>query len=147
MDFQYTDGGREAAGYKGSVGDCAVRAVAIATGKSYQKVYDGINQIVRAERRPNRLDVSSARNGVFRETLTKYLESIGWEWIPTMKIGSGCKVHMRKEELPAGRIIVRLSRHYAAVIDGTLFDTYNNSRNGTRCVYGYWRKNVVSTIG
>jgi hypothetical protein len=24
-------------------------------------------------------------------------------------------------------------------VDGALHDTYNGSRNGTRCVYGYWR--------
>ena len=56
-----------------------------------------------------------------------------------MRIGSGCKVHLRADELPAGRLIVNLSRHSAAVIEGVLHDTYDSSRNGTRCVYGYWR--------
>ena len=26
------------------------------------------------------------------------------------------------------------------VKDGVLYDTYDCSRNGTRCVYGYWNK-------
>ena len=47
---------------------------------------------------------------------------------------------MRKDELPEGRIICNLSRHYAAVIDGVLHDTYDSTRNGNRCVYGYWYK-------
>ena len=56
-----------------------------------------------------------------------------------MGIGTGCKVHLRKDELPMGRIIVALSKHYAAVIDGVVHDTHDPSRSGTRCVYGYWR--------
>ena len=59
-----------------------------------------------------------------------------------MFIGSGCKVHLRNDELPAGRLIVCLSRHYTAVIDGVIHDTHDPSRGGTRCVYGYWRKEV-----
>lgn len=140
MVFQLHDGGRSDAGYKGSTGDCAVRSVAIATGRSYQEVYDGINLMAKAERPRKSRPRSNSREGVYRKTLSKYLESIGWEWTPTMKIGSGCTFHMKKSELPSGSIIVRLSGHYAAVIDGTLFDTYNCTRDGTRCVYGYWKE-------
>lgn len=43
-------------------------------------------------------------------------------------------------ELPHGRLVVMLSRHAAAVIDGVLHDTYQDDRGGTRCVYGYWIK-------
>jgi hypothetical protein len=57
-----------------------------------------------------------------------------------MQIGSGCKVHLRSDELPIGRLVVGLSRHSAAVIDGVLHDTYDCSRRGTRCVYGYWSR-------
>jgi hypothetical protein len=142
MEHQYHDGGRSNAGYKGATGDCAVRSVAIATGRSYQEVYDGINQIAKVEKHHKKRLRSSSRNGVFRETLNKYLESVGWEWIPTMKIGSGCQVHLRSDELPKESIVVRLSGHFAAVVDGVLFDTYDCSRNGTRCVYGYWREKV-----
>jgi hypothetical protein len=36
-----------------------------------------------------------------------------------------------------------LSKHYAAVIDGVLYDTHDYdthdcAREGMRCVYGYW---------
>jgi hypothetical protein len=40
MDFVFHDGGRAAAGYKGMTGDCVTRSIAIATGKTYQEVYD-----------------------------------------------------------------------------------------------------------
>ena len=56
-----------------------------------------------------------------------------------MSIGSGCRVHLRADEPPPGRLIVKISRHYTAVIDGVIPDTHDASRGGTRCVYGYWR--------
>ena len=45
-----------------------------------------------------------------------------------------------EDELPKGRLICHVSRHSCAVIDGVLNDTYDCSRMGTRCVYGYWIK-------
>ena len=142
MKHVYSDGGRAAAGFKGKTGDCGVRAVAIATGRPYAEVYDAINEASTREhpgaRRSKRAGRSSAGTGVWMATMKRYMEALGWRWHPTMAIGSGCKVHLRADELPPGRIIVRLSRHYAAVIDGELHDTYDDSRDGTRCVYGYW---------
>ena len=55
-----------------------------------------------------------------------------------MGIGTGCTVHLNPNELPKGRIICRVTRHYVAVINGVINDTYDCSRDGTRCVYGYW---------
>jgi hypothetical protein len=55
-----------------------------------------------------------------------------------MQIGSGCTVHLKSNELPTGRLVVRCSKHVVAVIDGALHDNHDSSRNGTRCVYGYW---------
>jgi len=83
---------------------------------------------------------SSARNGVWKQTYRKFLEDLGWVFVPTMFIGSGCKVHLKSDELPNGNLIVNLSRHVAAVIDGVLHDTYDCSRDETRCVYGYFYK-------
>ena len=47
-----------------------------------------------------------------------------------MKVGQGCKVHLREDELPSGRIIVSVSKHLTAVIDGGCHDTYDPSRDG-----------------
>lgn len=139
LPFVQDDGGRAAAGYKGHAGDCATRAIAIATGRPYQKVYDDLNGLAKLERRGRRKrGVSNARTGVYPQTVARYLRSLGWTWTPTMRIGSGCTVHLRAGELPPGRLVVNLSRHYAAVIDGVVRDTYDPSRDGTRCVYGYW---------
>lgn len=130
--FILNDGGRAAAGYKGRTGDCVTRAIAIVTGLSYQEVYDTLHE--RLE------EGGSPRDGVPREVYEPYLKTLGWAWKPTMKIGSGCLVHLRADELPAGRIVARLSRHLCAVIDGVVHDTFDPSREGTRCVYGYFYK-------
>lgn len=135
MNWVSNDGGRETAGYKGTANDCVVRAIAIATQKPYQEVYELVNHFSKKEKGNNK---SSSRTGVSKTTTKKVMEHIGAEWIPTMKIGSGCKVHLKKSELPEGRIIVRLSKHLSAIVDGVIQDTYDASRGGTRCVYGYW---------
>ena len=141
MEFNFDDGGREAAGYKGRAGDCVCRAVAIATGKPYQEVYDLINEIAKGERRGKRhRGKSSARNGVYKKTTRKLMEALGWTWTPTMRVGQGCKVHLRADELPSGRLVVSVSRHLVAVIDGVIHDLNDCSRGGTRCVYGYWKE-------
>jgi hypothetical protein len=138
MDFAYNDGGRAAAGYKGRAGDCVVRAIAIATQKPYREVYDGINALA-LEEGARRGRNSGARSGVGRTTYQGDLRNAGWEWVPTMQIGCGCRVHLRAEELPKGRLVVRLSRHLTAVIDGVIHESYNPDRQGTRCVYGYFK--------
>lgn len=140
MPLKINDGGRAAAGYKGSAGDCVTRAIAIATDQPYQTVYDAINEAAKDERASKRRrGRSSARTGVHKPTYKTYLAALGWKWVPTMTIGQGCKVHLRADELPPGRLIVSVSRHLVAVIDGVIHDTHDCSRDGTRCVYGYHR--------
>jgi hypothetical protein len=141
MQWVKDDGGRVAAGYRGTAGDCVVRAVAIATGLPYQTVYDMANELGRGERISKRKrGRSSARTGVHKVTIRRMMQSLGWTWKATMQIGSGCTVHLRSDELPRGRLVVSVSRHLVAVIDGVVHDTHDPSRRGTRCVYGYWRK-------
>ena len=139
MKFLYDDGGRHAAGYRGSAGDCTTRAIAIATGKPYQEVYDALNALIRSKRQTRRMRRGSARTGTPHGIDREYLQALGWTWTPTMKIGSGCKVHLKADELPGGRLIVSVSRHLVAVIDGVIHDTHDPSRDGTRCVYGYYQ--------
>lgn len=141
MTWIYDDGGRAAAGYKGSTGDCVTRAIAIATGVPYQTVYDALNENIKEDpmRYRGKVRKSSSRTGVFRKHSQRFLEELGWIWTPTMQIGSGCRVHLRADELPAGRVICKVSKHLVAVIDGVIHDTHDCSREGTRCVYGYYQ--------
>jgi hypothetical protein len=138
--FRYHDGGRAAAGYRGKTGDCVVRSIAIATGLPYQHVYDSVNRASTRERTGTRKrGVSNARTGVYKSTIHRVMKELGWVWTPTMQIGSGCTVHLRPEELPSGRLIVSVSKHLTAMIDGMIYDTHDCSRRGKRCVYGYWQ--------
>lgn len=110
-----------------------------ATGKPYQEVYDELNEASKDERRSRRRSrKSSARTGVHKPTIRRYMKALGWTWTPTMQIGSGCRVHLRADELPGGKLVVSLSRHLTAVVDGVVQDTHDPSRGGTRCVYGYF---------
>lgn len=181
MNWIYDDGGRAQAGFKGHTGDCVTRAIAIITGKPYIEVYNDLNELskqmgmwnthklVKTKYGNSYRKTSSARTGVQRKVYERYLlTSCGMTWIPTMKIGTGCQVHLRADELPVGKIICRLSHHLTAVIDGVIHDTFNPSRevhstrpnNGgplkkgewlhpdgdvicsisERCVYGYFIK-------
>lgn len=138
--FVRDDGGRAAAGFKGSTGDCVTRAIAIATDTPYLTVYGELNRLAKLERPRNGRSRSHARTGVNRATWTRFMDALGWQWVPTMAIGSGCQVHLRREELPAGRLIVQVTKHVTAMLDGVIHDTYDPSREGRRCVYGYWRE-------
>lgn len=136
IPFLFNDGGRKAAGFKGFASDCVCRAIAIALDLPYIEVYRDLADAceARGEGRQH------ARNGVWREVYESWLKQRGWIWTPTMFVGQGCKVHLRSDELPAGRLIVRLSHHLVAVVGSVLHDISDCSRGGTRCVYGYFAK-------
>ena len=143
ISFMYNDGGRANAGRKGYTGDCVARAIAIAAGLPYQEVYDRMAEGNATQRRSKhdkgkRVRTASHGIAVKRKWFKDYMRELGFVWTATMEVGSGCKVHLKYDELPKGRIVVSLSRHYAAVLNGVLHDTHDCSRGGTRCVYGYW---------
>lgn len=150
MQVVVDDGGSKVAGFSGSAGDCVCRALAIAMQRSYAEVYAALAAGNAGERQTRRTAKSSgkrsARNGVSmsRKWFSDYMAAAGWRWVATMGIGTGCKVHLRDGELPMGRLIVRVSKHAVAVIDGVLHDTHDASRDGSRCVYGYWTAAALS---
>ena len=146
MKFIQNDGGRAAYGFKGQAGDCVARAIQIATCLPYPVVYERLargnaeQRITKHSGRKSSAGAHTAAHGIWtgRKWFKDYMAELGFVWHPTMIVGSGCKVHLREDELPKGRLVVKLSRHAAAVIDGVLHDTHDCSRDGTRCVYGYW---------
>jgi|TARA_R110000765_G_scaffold38454_4_gene84389 hypothetical protein len=156
MELHVTDGGRAAAGIRGAGGDCVTRAVAIATQQPYDVVYAALSHGSRSERVTRGARAKTgASNGVHtkRKWFKDYMAALGWTWTPTMGIGTGCTVHLSDGELPMGRLIVSVSKHYTTVIDGVIHDTHDPQRGDTftydssgsyvrlgggRCVYGYW---------
>ena len=106
LELQINDGGRAAAGYKGKAGDCVVRSIAIVTNLPYQKIYDDLYKANEEFRTTSRTRLArslkqkndSPRSGTHRVVVKKYLEKLGWQWTPTMFIGQGCKVHLKKND-------------------------------------------------
>ena len=131
----YNDGGRSRY-FKGEkAGDCVTRSIAIVSRMDYKDVYDAL-----AKGNALQGGSKSARNGIStkRKWFKDQMREWGFKWTPTMGIGTGCKVHLKADELPKGRIVTSCSRHYSSVIDGVINDTYDPSRDGKRAVYGYW---------
>ena len=141
--FVYDDGGRAAAGLNGITGDCACRAIAIATGKSYREVHDGLNALgalfgdlnnnlraVDGLRRQRRI---SADTGIPGCVSRLYLEQLGWRWTLSGE-------RMRRRDLPSGRLVVKLTDHLVALIDNVVHD-HGDYWRGHRVVYGYFTLN------
>jgi hypothetical protein len=142
------DGGRAAAGFRTSAGDCVTRAVAIATGLPYTLVYDRLADGNARQRRSKHdasraCGVRTAAHGIAvrRPWFRAYMHEIGFTWHPCFEVGTNALVHLSAPELPPGRLVVVLQGHYAAVIDHVLHDTWDCSHDGTRRVFAYWQYN------
>lgn len=159
--YEYDDGGRKDAGWKGTGGDCVVRAVAIATGRPYQEVYDRCadgnhsgkkgQPFLNGKHYRNRTrGKRTALHGICTEEkwFQDYMKELGFEYV----VAPYGQAHVRSDSLPQqGSLILSLKRHYAAYVDGVLRDTWDCStiaRRGskhrkdgiTRCVWGYWQR-------
>lgn len=146
IKFTYNDGGRAEAGFKGTARDCVTRSIAIAAQLPYKEVYAEVQRRSKAREKGKRR--SNARTGVYTRKgwFRDYMDELGFDFVPIMAIGSGCRVHLRSNELPSGRLVVSVSKHYTAVINGVVHDTFDPSREGTRCVYGYFRLREESSL-
>jgi len=129
MSFVYNDGGREKAGFR-SNGDCGIRAVALACGLSYKEA----RSVLKAAAKNGKQGNGQIANGIYKEDMSQALKTLGWVWHSAPKF-EGRKA--RYYDLPSGNIIARMSKHYVAVIDNVVHDTWD-CRN--KMVYGYWKK-------
>ena len=127
--YQFCDGGRRAAGLKGKSGDCAVRALAIAA----QMEYRVAQRLIKEYAAKGRQGSKAIARGVYREDFDAALRSIGWQW-QSAPIFPGRKA--RYYDIP-GTAILRMAKHYAAVVDGVLLDSWDSSN---KMVYGFWAK-------
>jgi hypothetical protein len=142
------DGGRRAAGYDnaGDRGGCVPRAIAIASGLPYREVLDALtlatsryvkipqSWIARWIKRSRHGRGWDPAQGCYDTIYGNYLKSIGWQYTPV-----DGRLHLRADEVPPGRLIIRVHRHLVAVIDGVIHDTHDSGFAGQRPVIGYWR--------
>jgi hypothetical protein len=144
--WEDTDGGRRAAGYGEPKGDCVARAIAIATEKPYTEVFEALKAASAdyVKRWPDSVTAGLIKrsrsggdpaSGCFDAVSGRYLRSIGWEYTRLRE-----RVFLRADQLPRGRLIAAINRHYVAVIDGVIHDIYDSGEGGKRPVKGYWSK-------
>jgi hypothetical protein len=144
------DGGRKAAGFKGTAGDCVVRAIAIATRKPYREVHDamaaahatyadgGEHAIVAARAAKQIANETAGERGVYDRIWQPFLREQGWK--QTRTIGAdGAVPTWGTVDFPPGRLVVELYGHLVAVVDGIARDTHDCVRSGRVRVYGYWQ--------
>jgi hypothetical protein len=137
MNWTYDDGGAAAAGFTPAL-DCVVRSISIVTQIGYLNTLELVRDITKQIRTPGLQN--DPRRGVSPQVLARCLKDLGFVKTPTMGIGTGTTVHLRRGELPSGRLLARISYHLTAVVDGVVRDTHDPTREGTRAVYAYWRK-------
>jgi hypothetical protein len=113
--FKYDDGGSGSPDRS----DCVVRAITIATRKTYSEVLGALR-------------VSGMfKDGLATEQYGPYLKDQGWEFV-----GRDGRA-MRNSFLPLGILIVQGGSHVAAMVDGVIRDTWDCSNMRVK---GFWRK-------
>lgn len=132
MKFNFNDGGRSKAGYKGSARDCGARAMAIALNIDYKIAY-----LTLAQANKDKGFAKSARDGIYKDVYSDVLKKYGWIWKASPKfVGRKAKC----SDMPTGCVIARQAGHFVAVIDGIPNDTFDSSQ---KIVYGYWIKETI----
>lgn len=128
-NYEYNDGGRSEF-FKGKrEGDCVPRSIAIATGKSYQEVWQELHVIA--------YDSGYAYNT--NKTYLEYLESIGWEEVKLPRNS----FRMNEFPMPDDFVILYINSHLVAALDDTVYDIWDVRRNSTGnspYVHRYYRK-------
>lgn len=127
--FVYNDGGRSEAGFKTQT-DCGIRAVAIACDISYKDARGILKKAAKNGKQGN----GQIANGIYKEDLNTALETLGFKWNPAPKFEGRKAKHY---DLPKGKVIARMSKHFVSVIDNVIHDTWDSSE---KMVYGYWAK-------
>lgn len=129
MTYVYTDGGRVEAGLKTKT-DCGIRAMAIACNISYIEARKVLKEVSKS----GKLGSAAIARGIYKEDMEVALKRYGFVRKSSPKF-KGRKA--RYSDLPKGRIVAHMAKHFAAVIDGTLYDSWDSSG---KMVYDYWIK-------
>ena len=131
MEYIYNDGGRSKY-FKGKARDCVCRAISIASNRDYKEVYDSLKKTL-----------GTPRNGGFikNKAFENWMVANGFVCAGCSGIGVKASVHFIEGELPKGRLVCSVAKHYVAVVDNKVYDTWDsryNSFNEVRRIYGYW---------
>ena len=99
------------------VGDCVVRAIAVATGRPWLDIYDDLHHVGRKLH-----DMPSSN-----EVWGRYLYRMGFEPFILPDACPECiTVREFAKHFPVGRYIIGTGNHAVAVIDGNYYDTFDS---------------------
>lgn len=127
MSYIYSDGGRTAAGMKTQT-DCGIRAMAIACDIPYTEA----RKVLKEVSKNGKLGSAAIARGIYKEDMEAALKKYGFVRKSAPKL-DGRKA--RYHDLPKGRIVAHMAKHFVAVIDGQLYDTWDSTG---KMVYDYW---------
>lgn len=101
------------------VGDCVIRAIAVATGKPWQEVYDELYAVGRIS-----FDMMSSN-----EVWGLYLYRLGYEPFLLPESCPECiTVRDFARMFPRGRYIVGTGNHAVAIVNGNYIDTWDSGK-------------------
>lgn len=170
MKFKQNDGGRKKFGFKGTSGDCATRAIAIATKQDYSKVYKKIRLLAKEElflhEKLSGVDVKKLKTNSYQNSkispntgteisvIKNYLLNYrgGKIWRETTlnisSYESGILLLNRWDIPEKGTFIISIKNHLTCVVNGILNDTWNCDKNGEAKVISiFWKKSEWDSLG
>ena len=133
LRYVYDDGGRKDAGFKGDTGDCAVRAIAIVSGRPYIEVYRTMAAEMKAAgysasgnayaTRENKRKAPRKRGQLTAvKVQEKVMRMFGLEKV---KLPAGAKPTFAEAHATHGNCVARTAKHVAALKDGALRDLWD----------------------
>ena len=139
IGYAYDDGGRADAGFRGSTGDCVVRAIAIVTGTPYVDAY---RRMAASMRRAGYSATGNAyrqkRKPGFRPSLPAFkvqelvIASYG---LRRLKQPRSTRPTYTEAHALHGDCLVGTVKHISAILDGNLRDIFDNRTYDGR-IYG-----------
>ena len=125
MEYLYNEGGR-GEHYKGLVGDCVCRAITIATELPYDVVYNALFDIAKNYKGNSKVAKRirlnpSPRNGCYNEVAIEFLKALNIEEVRG-------KLKVNDQMFYEGRYAVYVRRHWLAIIDGVVNDTWDSRK-------------------
>lgn len=120
VGFKRDDGGRQAAGFKGTTGDCVVRALAIMSDRGYKECYDACASANKLFN-PNR--AASARNGVNENAWHYVFSYLGFQ-DTGVKASDNLTITSAYQQF--GDCVVEIPRHLLAVKGGYVLDAWDS---------------------
>jgi hypothetical protein len=139
---------RDASSAKGETNDCTVKALAAATGESYDDAWAALNRHGRPFRKGPKamLKTINGRRAIVCPALEKAANELGFDFRVMEKHEYRAKTMVTAERDPAlrnGGFICMVRGHVAAVVDGEVIDWTEGRRHQVKEVYELKRRTAT----